>query len=357
LAQAVNRTEKLRRAIVAKKLDAFLVTNLNNVRYLTGFSGSSAFVLITRRDSFFFTDFRYKEQSESEVRDFELGLESGNRMAVIRGMLKKHGVKRLGFESGVTYDFYSQLMKLPAGLTAEKSLVEDLRIVKDAHELASIRKAIVRAEEAFLATRPVIRTGVTERAVALKLEEELKKRGCRRVPFDIIVASGKHSSLPHAGVTDKRIGKGDFIIIDWGGEAGGYYSDMTRTLLISGPDLLLKRKIYNTVNTARERAVLAVSAGRDSSEVDAAARRYITDSGYGDFFGHGTGHGVGIEVHEAPRISWTAARKLERGMVFSIEPGIYLPGLGGVRIEDLVLVEARGKILTSLGRRLEVIDR
>ena len=163
--------------------------------------------------------------------------------------------------------------------------------------------------------------------------------------------------MPHAGQTCKKIGKGDFVIIDWGGEADGYYSDMTRTLLMGGPDLEQKKKIYNIVNRARGKAVQAVSAGKGSSEVDAAARKFIADAGFGDFFGHGTGHGIGLDVHEAPRISRTAYRPLADGMVFSIEPGIYLPGVGGVRIEDLVLVKGRGKILTSLGRRIEITGR
>jgi Xaa-Pro aminopeptidase len=357
LAHEENRTEKLRRAIISRKIDAFLVTNIKNVRYLSGFTGSSAFVIITRAGAHFFTDFRYTEQAASEVKGFELGLESGSRLSVIKVMIKRLGIARFGFESGVTFEFYEELKKLRVELNPQKNLVEDLRLVKDDSELGSIRKAIIRAEEAFLATKPLIRQGVTERSVALRLEEELKKRGCRRIPFDIIVASGKHSSMPHAGQTDKRIGKGDFVIIDWGGEADGYYSDMTRTLLIAGPDLGRKKKIYNIVNRAREKSVQAVSSGRGSSQVDAAARDSIAYAGYGDFFGHGTGHGVGLDVHEGPRISRAANRTLADGMVFSIEPGIYLPGVGGVRIEDLVLVKGKGKVLTSLGRRLEIIDR
>jgi len=357
LVHADNRAEKLRRVIISKKIDALLVTNIKNVRYLTGFTGSSAFVVITRDGSYFVTDFRYTEQAENEVKGCELGLESAGRIAVIKSMVRKLGISRLGFESGATYEFYEQLKRLPVRLSAQKGLVEDLRMVKDAQELSSIREAIRRAEEAFLATKPFIRAGVTERAVGLRLEEELKKRGCRHAAFDIIVASGKHSSMPHAGQTGKKIGKGDFVIIDWGGEADGYYSDMTRTLLMAGPDLEQKKKIYNIVNRAREKAVQAVSAGRGSSEVDAAARKFIADAGFGDFFGHGTGHGIGLDVHEAPRISRTANRPLAEGMVFSIEPGIYLPGVGGVRIEDLVLVEGRGIILTSLGRRIEITGR
>jgi Xaa-Pro aminopeptidase len=356
VSNAETRAEKLVRTITSKKIDAFLVTDISNIRYLTGFTGSSAFALVTHSGSFFFTDFRYIEQCRYEVKGFELGMERGDRIAVIADMIKALGIKRLGFESEITYDFYMQLTKLNVKLTAQKELVQGMRLIKDAHELACMKKAISRAEEAFLATKPVIRAGVTEKAVALKLEEEMKKRGCRRAAFDIIVASGKHSSLPHAGQTDKRIEKGDLILIDWGGEADGYYSDMSRTLLMSGEDLDQKKKIYNIVDQAREKAILAVCAGRGAFEVDAAARDFISDSGFGDYFGHGTGHGIGLEVHEDPRISWVNKRKLEDGMVFSIEPGIYLPGVGGVRIEDLVLVAGRGETLTSLSRGLEIID-
>ncbi|HTZ18208.1 MAG TPA: M24 family metallopeptidase, partial [Dissulfurispiraceae bacterium] len=179
----------------------------------------------------------------------------------------------------------------------------------------------------------------------------------RKIPFDIIVASGKHSSMPHAAQTEKKIERGDFVIIDWGGEADGYYSDMTRTLLMAGPDMLRKRQIYNTVNIARKKAISEVLAGRKSSEVDAAARQYISASGYGDFFGHGTGHGIGLDVHEGPRISWAGRETLANGMVFSIEPGIYVPGFGGVRIEDLVVVKGgKAGTLTTLDRKLEIIN-
>jgi len=350
-----TRTEKLCRILNSKKLDAFLVSNITNVRYLTGFTGSSAFAIVARHGSFFFTDFRYIEQCMYEVEGFELGMERGDRIAVIADMINMLGIKRLGFESGITYEFYTQLAGLPVKLSAHTELIEEMRMIKDAHEIGLIKKAIRRAEDAFVATKPMIRAGMTEKAVALKLEDEMKKRGCRRAAFETIVASGKHSSLPHAGQTDKKIEKGDLVFIDWGGEADGYYSDMTRTLLISGENLDQKKKIYHIVNRAREKAALAVSAGRSASEIDAVAREFITDNGYGDYFGHGTGHGIGLDVHEEPRLSWTGSRTLEDGMVFSIEPGIYVPGVGGVRIEDLALVAGRGRILTSLGRRLEIV--
>jgi len=352
---AETRSEKLRRVIISKKIDAVLVTNISNVRYLSGFTGSSAFVVISRSGAFFFTDSRYTEQSGYEVRGFEIGLERGDRIAVISGLVKKLGIRRLGFESGISYEFYMKLFRLPVKLVAQQGLIEDMRLIKDSLEISCIRKAVRRAEEAFIATKPFIKVGVRERMVALRLEMELRERGCRRIPFDIIVASGKHSSLPHAGQTDKKIEKGDFVIIDWGGEADGYYSDMTRTLLMSGEGLDQKKKIYNTVNRAREKALLTVSSGCNTTAIDAAARTFIAEHGYGEYFGHGTGHGVGLDVHEAPRISWVGDRKLVDGMVFTVEPGIYIPGIGGVRIEDMTLVSGKGRILTSLSRKLEIL--
>ncbi|HMK55621.1 MAG TPA: Xaa-Pro peptidase family protein [Dissulfurispiraceae bacterium] len=358
MSEFIDRIEGLRAVMRAKKVDAMLVLNLRNVRYLTGFTGSSAFVFVTRDRSFFYTDFRYKEQAEAEVKCCELGLEKGKRARLIGDLIKKLGPKNLGFESSISFDFYQSMHKLPLTLLPLEGAVEKLRLVKDSRELKNIEEATRRAEEAFIAIKPRIKPGVTERSIALRLEEELKKRGCRRIPFDIIVASGRHSSMPHAGQTDKKIEKGDFVIIDWGGEAGGYYSDMTRTLLMAGPDVERKKQIYDIVDRARKRAIAAVREGRKSSEIDAAARQYIKDAGYGDYFGHGTGHGIGLDVHEAPRISWAGRETLLSGMVFSIEPGIYLPGLGGVRIEDLVLVEGgKGRTLTKLDRRLEIIDR
>jgi Xaa-Pro aminopeptidase len=353
-----NRIESLQRAMQKKRIDAFLVLNIRNIRYLSGFTGSSAFMLVTRNGSFFYTDFRYTEQAEAEVEYSERGVEKGKRTPLIGSLLRKLGVKVLGFESSIPYEFYEGLGRLPVALRSLNGLVERLRITKDKGELEKIGEAIRRAEGAFLATKPRIRPGITERAVALRLEDELKKRGCRRIPFDIIVASGKHSSMPHAGQTDKKLERGDFVIIDWGGEADGYFSDMTRTVLLAGPDIGRKKQIYEIVNRARQKAIQEVRGGIASSDVDAAARNAIKTAGYGEYFGHGTGHGIGLDVHEAPRISWMMREILSSGMVFSIEPGIYIPGLGGVRIEDLVLVEGdRGRVLTNLDRKLEIINR
>lgn len=350
------RRKAVQKALKAKGIDAFFISSLKNIRYLTGFTGSSAFVLLTRDAGLFFTDFRYQEQTAREVFHYETGIEKGKRIDLLRSLLKKLGVKRLGFEASLSFDFYSTLKRLPVEPVPVKDLLEDLRKRKDDQELEAIRKAVGRAERAFLSVKPRIRVGAREREVALRLEEHLKKEGCRTVPFDIIVASGGNAALPHAQPTDKKIEKGDFVIIDWGGEAEGYYSDMTRTLLMAGGSLSEKTRIYAVVNEAREAALRAARAGAQTRGVDRAARAVIQKAGYGEYFGHGTGHGVGLDVHENPRVSPMRNERIAPGMVFTIEPGIYLPGLGGVRIEDIVAVQKdTAELLTTLGRDLEVI--
>ena len=205
--------------------------------------------------------------------------------------------------------------------------------------------------------RPYIKPGVKERALALRLEENLKKTGCRRIPFDIIVASGPHAAMPHARPTERNITQGDFVIIDWGGEADGYFSDMTRTLLVEGDNLRRKKRIYHTVLRANKRAIARVLPGRRSREIDCSAREVIEKAGYSQYFGHATGHGVGLQIHELPRITWNKKEIIRENMVFTIEPGIYVPGLGGVRIEDMVIAKTmRPVVLTSLPKQLDIIS-
>ena len=353
-----GRIANIRHLMRLKKIDGIYISNLKNIRYLTGFSGSSGFVLITKDKNLLFTDFRYKEQVMAEVTDtsWEIGIEKGRRLSVLRSLIKKLTINLLGFETSLSYGYAELLRGLPVTLMPQRDIVEDLRVCKDEEEISNISLAVNRAEEAFKKVRPGIRSGIKEIEVALRLEEQLKKAGCRNIPFDIIIASGKNSSKPHARPSDKKIGAGDFVIIDWGGEANGYYSDITRTLLMAGGDLSGKIKIYNVVNSARKKAIASVKDGVRSKGIDAAARGMIKSAGYGDFFGHGTGHGVGLEVHEGPRVSWTDSKLVRNGMVFTIEPGIYVPGTGGVRIEDMVTVrKGKGVLLTTLDRELEII--
>jgi Xaa-Pro aminopeptidase len=347
---------KVRESIKRKGIDGFFVTDIHNVRYLTGFSGSSGLLLITRKETFFVTDFRYKEQAEKEVIGWDIIIGKGDMIKTIKGLSKKTGIKKLGFESSMAYEFFRRLSNIDLSLKAFEGLIERLRQIKDAIEINSIREAVGRAETAFLEVKPYMKPGVRERAIALRLEERLKKNGCRQIPFDVIVASGTNSAMPHAKPTEKKLNMGDLVIIDWGGEADGYFSDMTRTLLIEGDNISQKKKIYQIVLNANKRAISQVLPGVKSKDIDSSARKAIKNAGYGEFFGHGTGHGVGIQVHELPRIAWNNKEIVKEDMVFTIEPGVYVPGLGGVRIEDMVMVKQNGhEVLTTLPKEIEII--
>lgn len=348
--------EIIQKVLKKKKIDAFLLTNLKNLRYLTGFTGSSGFALITKDRGLFFTDFRYKEQAEYEVKKYEIIIEKGKRTNTISKITKKLGIKKLGFETTISYSFFDMLNKKTIELLPVKSLIERFRKFKNEEELSNIKKAIQRAEDSFLRVKPYIKTGVRESEIALRLEYQIKKEGCKSIPFDIIVASGKNSSMPHAKPSDKKIKDGDFVIIDWGAACNGYFSDMTRTLLMDGKDISEKIRIYEIVNTARDKAIMTAQQGVKAKEIDAAARNIIKKEGYADCFGHGTGHGVGLDVHESPSISQASNDIISESMVFTIEPGIYIPDIGGVRIEDMVAMkEGSALVLTTLPRGIEIV--
>ncbi len=349
-----GRIRRVRKILRAKGLDALLVTNLKNIRYLSGFSGSSGMLIVAPEQTFFITDFRYQEQAAREVRTAEIVIERGRRFVLLRSLLKKLGVRKLGFEFSVSYAWFDQLQSCGAELVPLKDPIEKLRAIKDAEEMAIIQRAVARAEDAYRAVRPWIRAGIRETEVARRLDEALRKQGCRHAAFEIIVASGPNSSMPHAWPTARKITAGDLVIVDWGGEADGYYSDMTRTVLIPGQVDPEKRKIYDIVNRARENAIKAVKPGTKAQDIDAAARTFIKRAGYGDHFGHSLGHGIGLDVHEYPYVSWTRGQRVRDGMIFTIEPGVYVPGVGGVRIEDVILVrDGSVSVLTNLGREAE----
>ena len=338
-------------------IDGFLITDLINVRYLSGFTGSAGFIVITNRDAIFVTDFRYQEQSKEEVKGFKFRFERRERTKEIKKITEDYGIKKLGFEDhSVNYAFFKKLRSRGVKVKAVAGGVESLRLIKSDEEISCIRTAVQRAESAFRKLQSSIKPGITEIKLALKFEEFLKKEGCNKLPFEVIVASGSMSALPHAKPSNKIIKKGDLIVFDWGGECNGYYSDMTRTVLLKGGDITKQKELYYTVLEAQSRAIKAVTAGVKSSAVDRAARSYIKERGYGDKFGHGTGHGIGLAVHERPFISWKSREMIVEGMVFTVEPGIYLPGFGGVRIEDMIAVGKNGpERLTKLSRRLKVM--
>jgi Xaa-Pro aminopeptidase len=241
-------------------------------------------------------------------------------------------------------------------LKAVHNLVEDLRKTKDLHELDLTNKAVDRAEKAFKKVKPYIKKGISEKQIALMLEDRLREKGCYSLPFDIIVASGRNSALPHAKPSQRKIKAGDFVLVDWGGEAEGYYSDMTRTFLIQGKSISGKKEIYETVLKANKAGINAVREGKHTRLVDKVARDIIKKAGYGNYFGHGTGHGVGMDIHELPRVSRYGGETVKANMLFTIEPGIYVPELGGVRIEDMVHAKKNGHtVMTTLPKTLEII--
>ncbi len=350
------RFDKVKKSLMRRGIDGFLVTDINNIRYLTSFSGSSAFLLITKKENIFVTDFRYKEQAEKEVRGWDIFIQRKGLIKGVKNLSRKIGIKNLGFESSVSYDLFRKLSR-DLNLKDFTGFIEKFRETKDSNEIYALKEAIRRAEKAFLDVKPYIKQGTKEKTIAIRLEERLRKRGCRRIPFEIIVASGPNSSMPHARPTERQLLKGDLIIIDWCGEADGYCSDMTRTLLIKGGDNIGKKKeIYQLVLAANKKAISCIYPGIKSKDVDSSTRHIIKKAGYGDFFGHGTGHGIGLQVHESPRITWNGREVLKENMIITVEPGIYLPGSGGVRIEDMVLVTAGGsEVLTALPKDLEII--
>jgi Xaa-Pro aminopeptidase len=348
----------LRKQFLKQKVDGILVTDLTNVRYLTGFTGSSGYAVISRKHALFVTDFRYQEQASHEVKGFRTKIEHTERSKEIKNICDVYGIKTLGFEEhNITYGFYRKLIRRKVRLTPLANSVESLRMIKHPKELSYIQASIKRAETAFRKLLPYIKAGTTERKLALKFEGLLKQLGCKMLPFEVIVASGPMSALPHAKPTNRRLKRGDLVVIDWGGEYEGYYSDMTRTLLLRGGNLSKQKELYYNVLEAQKRGIETIRAGIEAAEIDAAARDYIRKEGYDDFFGHGTGHGVGLAVHEKPVVSWRSKEKVKENMVFTVEPGIYLPGFGGVRIEDMVVVRRNSaELLTSLPKKLKIIE-
>ena len=349
----------LRKQLQKLKVDGLLVTDLRNVRYLTGFTGSSGFSVITMKKGIFVTDFRYEEQARQEVKGFSIKIEHTERTKEIKNICDVFGIRELAFEDhNVTFGVYKKLISRKIKLQPATNIIESLRIIKSQQEMTFIRTAVKRAETAFRKLLPHIKTGATELKLALRFEELLKGEGCKKLPFEVILASGPMSALPHAKPTNRKLKQGDLVVIDWGGECEGYSSDMTRTLLMKGVHIARQKELYYNVLEAQKRAIESVKAGARTSVIDAAARDYIEHQGYGDYFGHGTGHGVGLAVHERPVVSWRNKEVVKEHMVFTIEPGIYVPGFGGVRIEDMVTVSKnKADVMTSLPKKLNIIER
>ncbi|MGA2193196.1 MAG: Xaa-Pro peptidase family protein [Nitrospirota bacterium] len=346
-----SRLSALRKAMEKAGMDAFLVTNLNNVSYLTGFTGSNGYVLATADKAVFITDSRYETQSKDEVKGYDTFIQKGKLTEELSSVARDLGVKKIGFESrSVSFDTHHALEKALSGigLMPARDMVEKLRVIKDEVEVARISEAVRRAEEGFRRNGSNIAAGKTEMEAAIGLEFGIRGLGAKKMPFDVIVASGPRAAMPHGIASGREMRDGETLIIDFGGEADGYQSDITRSGVIGRADGK-QSEIYDIVLEAQRRAALAVRPGVPCREVDEAARGYIKSKGYGDNFGHGLGHGVGLEVHEAPSVSYLSEDTVLEGMVFTIEPGIYIPGWGGFRTEDMFLVTKDGcRVLTSL---------
>jgi Xaa-Pro aminopeptidase len=356
---SIGAADRLTERLPDAGIDVLLVTDLINVRYLTGYTGSNGIALIGADMRTFVTDFRYVEQAAEEVYpEFDRRRSAQHLLEGVEDPLRT-GDLRLGFEAAhMTVSQHARLRELLPSrieLVATSGLVEELRAVKQPEEVAAIKAAAALADEAFAQLVAGGLTGQTERDLALKLEYELRRHGAERPSFDPIVAAGPHGALPHARPRDELVAAGELVVIDWGAQLDGYCSDCTRTLATGDVDDEAQ-EIYQLVLDAQLAALDEVKPGVVARDVDSVPRAAITAAGYGDQFGHGLGHGVGLEVHEAPRLAQPSEAVLMPGNVVTVEPGIYLPGRFGVRIEDLVVVTDDGsEILTSISKELSVV--
>lgn len=340
------------------KYDAVLITQLHNIRYLCGFSGSNGVLLITKDKNVFFTDFRYKEQSAAQIKDVaEIEVIERKLLDNVAKYINKLGCKDILIEDTTAVStFEDYKAALSGSLYSGTRVVEGLRETKDKQEIKDLQKAFDIADKAFEQLLGVIKAGMRETEIAAHLEFFMKMLGSEGESFKTIVASGVNASSPHAEVTTKKLQKGEMLKIDFGATYKGYHSDMTRTLFCGRADEKFKN-IYDIVLTAQKKAMKALKVGAVCSSVDKTARKYIEAKGFGEFFGHGLGHSVGLEIHEMPILSPTCKKKVEEGNVLTIEPGIYLPGWGGIRIEDVFAVNKTGLTrLTNTPNELKEID-
>ncbi|WP_164668641.1 M24 family metallopeptidase [Virgibacillus doumboii] len=350
----MEKLKKLRKSLGENELDAILITSSINRRYITGFTGTAGAVIVTRNDARFITDFRYIEQANEQATGFTVVEHKQAIHQEIADQLKQLNVKRLGFEKDhVTFSAYETYKNaFDVDLVPVSGVVEELRLIKSEEELTILIQAAKIADDAFEHIKGFIKPGVKEIDVSNELEFFMRKQGATSSSFDIIVASGYRAALPHGVASDKKIESGELVTMDYGALFNGYCSDTTRTVAVGDINDELKT-IYNTVLEAQLRGVDGVKPGMSGIEADALTRDYIKEKGYGDYFGHSTGHGLGMEVHEGPGLSFRSDKKLEPGMVVTVEPGIYVPNVGGCRIEDdIVITETGNERLTKASKEL-----
>lgn len=355
----MQRLQKLRESFETLGIDAMLITNDQNRRYMTGFTGTAGLVLITKEEALLAVDFRYVSQANLQAKDFTIVQvkTKADLLSEIVKQTERLNIEKLGFEqTHVSFFAYSEYKeKLKAEMVPLTGAIEKLRMVKDEEEISIIRKAAEIADAAFSHILSFIKPGVTEIAISNELEVFMRNQGATSSAFDTIVASGVRSSLPHGVATDKVIEKGDMVTLDFGAYYKGYRSDITRTVAVGEPKDELK-EIYNIVLESLSIALAGIKPGISGKTADALSRDYITDKGYGKQYGHGSGHGIGLDIHEEPFKNTNCEIVIEPNMVLTVEPGIYIPELGGVRIEDDILITEDGnEIITKSPKELIIL--
>lgn len=352
-----NRRSRLEPLFEEFKLDAVLVTDIKNIRYLCGFSGSEGALLISSSTAWFLCDSRYTAQATVEVQGAEVR-ECVLRLETLQALALENGLKRIGFEAAHTS--VRAFRKISAALSGIElvelgEVFDDIRTCKDSLEIELLAAVARLASQSLTAILPLIRPGVRESEIALELEFEMRRRGADGRAFDFIVASGVRGAMPHGRASDKVVQSGELVTIDFGALKDAYHSDETVTIACGEPGIR-EREIYAVVKEAHDRAIGQVRPGVSCKDLDAVARDYICEHGYGEYFGHGLGHGVGLEIHEKPTLSPRSEAVLEAGMVITVEPGIYIPGFGGVRIEDTLVVTSDGyRVLTNVDKQLLIL--
>ena len=355
-----ERRDKLRRLLKKTGADALLVTSFTNVTYLTGFTGDDSYLLVRREGEVLLSDPRYTTQLGEQCPGVELFIRRPgvSMLQAVVKVLRTAGLGRLAIEGdSMTVSLRDQIAgKLPKlEIVATSGLVETLRLVKDQDEIALLKKAVWQAERAFAVLRATLRPEQTEKQLVDELARQMRLFGAKDCSFPSIAAVGPRAALPHAVAGSKRVEEGEILLVDWGADEGLYKSDLTRVLVMGriSPKL---RRVYGVVLEAQAQAIAAVRPGVTGHDVDAVAREFIAKAGFGRCFGHGLGHGLGLDIHEAPRLAANITTVLKPGMVVTVEPGIYLPGWGGVRIEDDVLVTRGGcEVLTNVPKQLDEV--
>jgi Xaa-Pro aminopeptidase len=351
-----TRIDQLRKKIQVENLDALIVTDMTHIRYLTGFAGSAGVLVVTPSKVMFAVDFRYGEKAKAEAKGIPLTVTKGDAYSSLKEteLLKKKNL-RVGIDGeNVTLALKARLKTLvPSGILINAaSVLADLGWVKDGLDLANIKKAVEISDKAFERILAIIKPGIGENELAAELEYQMIMLGSEKAAFETIVASGYRSAMPHGVASLKKIRKGELVTLDFGATVNGSVSDITRTIVV-GKATPRQKKIYGIVAKSQLASINRVRPGIDGKVVDKAARDVIEKAGFGKYFGHGTGHGIGIFIHMGPRVSQLSADKLMPGNVITIEPGIYLPGWGGVRIEDDILItRSGGKVLNRAPKKL-----